>query len=384
MEDVQLGLCVALLQSLEGGKDYRKALIEGVLMPRAVEDSHYHMCLLYTVMLKDASAAMDALHSVFCDKTKWLCLVRALSPSEIFHFIHLAGEIYYRVAENRSEGAKVSAEAEENREMNFIANYSEKISCLGQVGLTVRWCQRLAARMRSGDPSQRYLIFCRRILSDLVCGLQASCAVALRLLPSSNSGEVERAFCEVGRAAWAALDISDDFSEPKQPRAALGELDLALGFFESSGPSLKSEVEVEADRGSPSPARGQEQRTGGTPEGSAMAAPVLIHRFPKAVRALAVNPCNTSEAAVSTGAGLATARLRLPGKSSCTGNFPAAAAEEVFFKSKYPQDSWTVPVLSGGMAGAGRTYMPQWAILNVAKAEVSAGKFFPFPRKGSR
>ncbi|QDZ23300.1 hypothetical protein A3770_10p58180 [Chloropicon primus] len=342
--DIQLGLCIALVQSDDERNLYTE-LIAGTLMPRAKEEKALHRCLLYEVMLKDKESAMETLTSMVSGEGRWSGLEACFSRAEFFHFAHLISDLYDHLGP-----LKNAEHAKPDSGVSFIVNYSRIVSSLGHGGLAISWSHIVSKRM-SDYPDHREIL--SEALSDLVGKTLVSYAFLLYFVSSMSLGDLISRVEDLRCVASADLELDIPFDGA----GVLGSLGGTLRIFQEgkgTGGSLADPAGGAAS--SATRGLGRERKKG---DSSPLA---VIHQFPKNVKAMKFNACDPCEATVSTSSGLVTTKLRVPVDES-----NVLVDKEAMYASRFPQDSWTVPIMSENS-----TKKPQWAILNISKADISA------------
>jgi hypothetical protein len=340
LEDIQLGLCMALVVSTDE-KNYHKELITEILVPKAKEEQEIHKHLLYYFMLDDRQAAMRVLANLFIDKSQWAGLTNALGKAELFHFVQLVGDIYDMLCE---KDTKIDPDSE----IEFILNYSGVLSSLGNNGTTICWCKRLSEAI-GRFPSHKESL--SKTQADLVGKVILSYGISLHLFSLVPLPDLIAKLEDMLRRACSFLHV-DLAIDGKGMVSALEEL-LCLSQYRK-GPE-KELIQSEDRHLVLYPKKKQSQ-----PE--SRPSPKVIHHFEKSLKAIKANACNAGEVTVSTSSGLFTAKIDVLCQKKAY-----HIETEMVSKHKFPTDSWTLPVL----AETG-TLMPQWAILNISKADVSA------------
>ena len=352
--DVQLGLCIALLTSTDD-KDHYTDLIKGTLMPKAEEESLIHKWLLYCVMLKDTDAALNFLLSVVSNKEQWTNAKRSLSKSELEHTIHLMGDVYGIL------GLKSSDQNNTGGRLDFMANYSEIVSYLGSGAATTSWCMKL---VHSLSDFPEYKVNINRLLASLVGKLTLSYSLSLHLHCCDQKPAFTEFFDDLLKHACSCLSNQLGLSGNETRVGLEGVLLIFKHALKQSASESKTEQEIDT------PPKTSRRVTRKVEKVDTLPARV-INRFSSHVEAIKVNPCDPTEATISSSGRLCTTKLDIPNKS----NYERVDAE-CLYTAKFPKDCWTVPTLS-----ANRTYMPQWAILNISKADVSASLLDAHPHR---
>ena len=342
--DVQLGISIALLQSTDE-KDLRTNLIEKTLMNGAKERKAFHECLLYKIMLKDYGGAMKTLTSMVIQSERWASLEASLTSAEFFHLIHLIGGIYNELLERN--------EAQCELELAFILRYTSIVASAGHSGLCIWWAKLVAKRM-PGFPDHHQSIV--QVLSGLIGNALISYTLSLHFAFSVPLPALVRRFEDMSFQARGCLELDLQLNGKEM----LSSLDVVLRVFRASENS-RAEALISNPRGARTKA--------GKSTPSVVAS--VIHQFPKSVKALKFNTCNPREATVSTSSGLHTAKFKVPASSP-----DCSIDTEPLFQSRFPKDSWTVPIVSEH-----RRRMPQWAVLNISKAEVPASVISVHPHR---
>ena len=340
LEDTQLGLCIALVLSNDK-KNYYKELITEILVPKAKEEVGIHKHLLYCTMLNDRQTAMNVLINLFIDKSQWKDFTNALGKTELIHFVQLVGDIYGMLCE---EDPKVDAESQ----VDFIFSYSEVLCSLGNNRTIVSWCKRLAKAIHE-FPSHKESL--SKLQADLVGNVVLSYGMSLHLFSlvplSGLIGKVE----DMLSCACACLgaDLAIDGKRMFQI------LEKVL-FLSESGKEPREELMQSEDRYFVLHPKVKKSQLDLRPP------PKTIHHFQKSLKAIKANACNAGEVTASSSSGLFSAKIDVLCHTKAY-----QIETEMVCKQNFPTDSWTLPVL----AETG-TLMPQWAILNISKADVSA------------